>query len=284
MKHVAVMVAAVLVAGMWLGFAGVEPARAQQVSPPQEYTPPPALPEKPLTPLEQEERSADLLMARKRYSEAAEAYKLLQKKMTKKDPRMVVVLNKIGIAYHQLLKLDEAKRYYDRAVKQDKTYAPAYNNVGTVNYNRKRYGSAIKAYKKALELDYDNATVHSNLGYAYFAQKKYEEAFLSFHRAVSIDPGVFEQRGGGAGSLLQDRSVEDRRLFFFFLAKAFASQSNAERTAFYLKKALDEGYSLAAVPKDPSFVSVVSDPQVQTVLRAAGILPPATPTVPPPQL
>jgi tetratricopeptide (TPR) repeat protein len=283
MKRVAVMIAVMLVAAAWFGLAGVEPVRAQQVSPPQDYTPPPPQPEKTLTPLEEEEMRADLLMARKRFSEAVEAYQAIQKKMPKNDPRMAVVLNKIGIAYHQLLKLNEAKRYYDKAIKADKTYAPAYNNVGTVNYNRKRYGAAIKAYKKALELREDNATVHSNLGYAYFAQKKYEEAFLCFHRAVSLDPGVFEQRGSGAGSLLQDRTVEDRRLFFFFLAKAFASQSNAERTAFYLKKALDEGYNLAAVTKDPAFVSVVNDPQVQTVLRAAGIVPPA-PKVPPPQL
>jgi len=283
MKRVAVMVAVVLVAGAWFSLAGVEPVRAQQVSPPQDYTPAPPQLEKALTPLQEEEMRADLLMARKRFSEAAETYQAVQKKMPKNDPRMAVVLNKIGIAYHQLLKLGEAKRYYDKAIKADKTYAPAYNNVGTVNYNRKRYGAAIKSYKKALDLREDNATVHSNLGYAYFAQKKYEEAFLCFHRAVSLDPGVFEQRGGGAGSLLQDRTVEDRRLFFFFLAKAFASQSNAERTAFYLKKALDEGYNLAAVPKDPAFVSVVNDPQVQNVLRAAGILPPPT-TIPPPQL
>jgi len=273
MKRVALLAAGLLVVSVWAGMVSVGPAHAQQVSPPQEYIPPPQKAEEQRTPREMEELRADLMMARKRYSEAMAAYQ----EILKKEPKNAVLLNKIGIAYHQQMKLGEAKRFYDRAIRQDKLYAPAHNNLGTVHYNRKKYGSAIKAYKKAIEIRNDNATVHSNLGYAYFAQKKYEEAFLCFHRALVLDPGVFEQRGGGAGSLLQDRSVEDRRLFFFFLAKAFASQNNAERTAFYLKKALDEGYNLAVVAKDPAFVSVVNDPQVQDVLRAAGVAPPIIP-------
>jgi tetratricopeptide (TPR) repeat protein len=277
MKRVALLVSVLLVLSGWAGFVSAGTARAQQVSPPQEYTPPQQPLEKQRTPRETEELRADLLMARKRYSEALAAYL----ELLKKDPKNAVLLNKIGIAYHQQMMLGDAKRYYDKAIKQDKTYAPAYNNVGTVHYNRKKYGSAIKAYKKAIEIRDDSATVHSNLGYAYFAQKKYEEAFLCFHRALELDPQVFERRGG-MGSLLQDRTVEDRRLFFFFLAKAFATQKNAERCAFYLKKALDEGFNLSAVPKDPAFVSVVNDPQVVEVLRAAGVVPPAPPPSPPP--
>jgi tetratricopeptide (TPR) repeat protein len=272
MKRAAGCTAAVILAGsVW---AGAALAQAQQIPPAQQAAPPvEQQADVRRTPRELEEMRADLLMVRKRYSEALAAYEAI----LKKEPKNAPLLNKVGMAYHHLMKLGDAKKYYDRSIKADKTFAPAHNNLGTVHYNRKKYSSAIKAYKNALQLRDDIASVHSNLGIAYFAQKKYDEAFLCFHRALAIDPGVFEQRGGAAGELLQDRTVEDRRLFFFFLAKAFASQNNAERTAFYLRKALDEGYSLAAVPKDPAFVSVVGDVQVQDVLRAAGIVPPVTP-------
>src|SRR5271169_3327291 len=82
------------------------------------------VPSEPLTP----EKRGDILMARKMYREAAETYKEVK-------PDSAVMQNKIGIAYHQMLKLDIAKRYYERAVKLDPKYAEAINNLGTVYYS-----------------------------------------------------------------------------------------------------------------------------------------------------
>src|SRR5690242_20552039 len=62
------------------------------------------------------EQRADIMMARKMYREAIEKYK--------ESPQdSAVIANKIGIAYHQLLDLDMAKKYYERSVKLDHTYA-----------------------------------------------------------------------------------------------------------------------------------------------------------------
>lgn len=217
------------------------------------------------TPREDEELRADVLMARKQYAEAAAAYLSL----VRQEPRNAVLLNKLGIAYHQQTMLDQAKRYYERAVKADRTFANAYNNVGTIYYQRRNYRKAIQWYTKAIELRPDMAAVHSNLGYAYFGQKRYDEALAAFHRALELDAEVFE-RSHRAGSLLQDRSVEDHGLFYFFLAKSFAAMGNAERCAEYLKKARDEGYkNLAAVKTDPAFAKVVGDPAIQEILQSA---------------
>lgn len=232
-----------------------EPARAEQMPP---ETPP-------LTERQKMELRGDLHMARKQYPEAVGVYQTI----LQDEPKNAALLNKIGIAYHQMTKLDQAKKFYERAFKADKSYASAVNNLGTVEYNRKRYRTAVNHYRRALELTPSQATTHSNLGYAYFAQKKYEEAMASFQRAITLDPGIFEHRSS-LGSVLQDRSVADRAFFYYFLAKSFAQQNNAERCAHYLRKARDEGYKgFAAAATDPAFASVIQDPLVQEALQSS---------------
>lgn len=258
----------------------------QQLVPPKQAPAPetpggsalaPSRPTRPRTPQEDEELRGDILMARKDYAEAAAVYQ----KLVGQDPRNAIMLNKVGIAYHQQTMLDQAKRYYERAARADRTYANAFNNIGTIYYQRKNYRKAVRSYKKALAIRPDMAAVHSNLGYAYFAQKRYDDAMLAFHRALELDPGVFE-RSQHVGSLLQDRSVDDRGLFYFFLAKSFASMGNAERCAHYLRKARDEGYrSMAAVQSDPAFAGVLHDPAVQELLQPSLSPDSKPPAVPP---
>ncbi|MCL4401688.1 MAG: hypothetical protein M1436_03355, partial [Acidobacteria bacterium] len=81
----------------------------------------------PLTP----ERRGDILMVRKMYREAIETYR--------EAPQSAIVLNKIGIAYHQIAQLDMAKRYYERSIKLDPRYSEAINNLGTIHYARRSY-------------------------------------------------------------------------------------------------------------------------------------------------
>jgi len=249
--------------------AGVPSLLAQE--PPQEKTqqPDPAPnpqtePEKPVrTERELAEMNGDLHMARKRFSEAIEVYKSL----LQKEPKNPVLLNKIGIAYHQLMQLGEARRYYQRSIKADKTYAPARNNLGAVYYDMRKYRQAVNEFRRAIKLRPDMATAHSGLGYSYFARKKYDDAVLSFQRALQLDPDIFERRSS-FGSLVQSGTVADRALFYFFLAKTFALQDNAERCAHYLRKSRDEGYkNIDKVETDPAFASVLKDPLVQQVLH-----------------
>ena len=45
-----------------------------------------------------------------------------------------MLLNKIGIAYHQMMQLDNARKSYEQAVKLKPDYVEAMNNLGTVYY------------------------------------------------------------------------------------------------------------------------------------------------------
>ena len=129
----------------------------------------------------------DILMARKQYREAVEAY-------TEEKQIIAVLVNKLGIAFHQMLELDLARKHYEHAAKLDPKYSEAVNNLGTVYYAKKSYRRAISQYNKALKLSPNSASIYSNLGTAQFARKKYKEAAEAYDKALSLDPEVFERR------------------------------------------------------------------------------------------
>lgn len=214
------------------------------------------------------EEMGDLFMARKQYREASEKYK----ELVNRDPHNAVYLNKLGISLHQQMALSQALKYYERAVKVDPKYADAENNIGALWYGRKRYGKAIRAYQKAIKMRDGMAVTYSNLGYAYFSDGKYQEAIGAFRTALSLDPQFFERGGSRTGSILQDRSVNDRGRFYFLLAKTFAQNGNDERCIFYLRKAKEEGYpSLEDVKKDPAFTALLKKPEVIELLAPKSV-------------
>ncbi len=209
------------------------------------------------------EELADILMARKEYREAAFSYK----KLADQNPRNSVYWNKLGIALHQQAELSGALKSYQQAVKVNPHYADAQNNIGTIWYQRKKFGKAVRAYERAIKLRSDMAVLYSNLGYAYFGEKKYELSIASFRHALAIDPQLFEHASSRGGSVLQDRSVNDRGRFYFLLAKSFAEAGNFDRSLIYLRKAKEEGYaSMNELKTDPSFSAMLNLPETQEIL------------------
>jgi tetratricopeptide (TPR) repeat protein len=192
------------------------------------------------------ETRGDIYMARKMYREAVEAYK----ESPKVDP---VVLNKTGIAYHQMQELNTAKKYYEQAIRTKPDYAEAINNLGTVYYAAKSYRRAIGQYKKALRYSPESASIYSNLGTAYFARKNYKEASAVYEKALSLDPNVFENRST-TGVLLQERSVEERAKFHYYLSKTYAKAGNNDRALEYMRKCIEEGFKdRKKFQQDPEF-------------------------------
>src|SRR6266851_1366893 len=180
------------------------------------------------------EQRADILMARKMYREAIDAYK--------EGPHdSAVIWNKIGIASHQMMNMDEAKRNYEKALKLNPKYAEAINNLGTVYYARRSFRRAIAQYNKALKLTPNSASIYSNLGTAQFARRKYKEASEAYQKALSLDPEVFEHRSA-YGTLLLERSVAEKAKFHYYLAKTYANAGNLERAIRYIRMALEEGF------------------------------------------
>ncbi len=204
------------------------------------------------------EMRGDIFMARKMYREAIEVYR--------QQPETFVLANKIGIAYHQMMQLDQAKKQYERALKLNSKYPEAINNLGTVYYARKSYRRAIGYYKKALQQAPSSASILSNLGTAYFARKKYKDAFETYQQALAIDPDVFEHRST-QGVLLQERSVEERAKFHFYLAKTYAKAGVTDRALLYIRKAIEEGFrERDKFKEDPEFAVLRDLPEFKELM------------------
>ena len=215
------------------------------------------------------ERAA-LDMIHKDYAGAADIYRGL----LRDTPNDGVTWNRLGIAYHQQSLLGDALRCYQRATKVDKKNGDGWNNMGTVYFQEKKFAKAIRTYKKAIALNADRATFYGNIGIAYMNNKKVPEAMESFRQAVKLDPDVFDD-SSRIGTVLQDRSVGNRGMFFFMMAKSFAGAGNVERCVYYLRKSRDEGYvDFGKATTDPGFSSVLSNPSVRELLGLPALPPP----------
>ena len=205
------------------------------------------------------ETRGDILMARKMYREAIEAF-------AEGSAKDAVLRNKTGIAYHQLMQLDNARKCYEQAVKLRPDYHEAVNNLGTIWYAKKNYRRAISQYKKAIKLSPDSASIHSNLGTAYFARKQTDLAMEEFRVALQLDPNVFEHHSS-YGVMLQERSVEDRARFHYSMAALYAQGGRSDLALQYLRKALEEGFKeRKKLDSDPAFASLRELPEFKELL------------------
>ncbi|MBV9770440.1 MAG: tetratricopeptide repeat protein [Bryobacterales bacterium] len=205
------------------------------------------------------EMRGDIFMAEKRYREAAEMYQEHSK-------GSAIMLNKTGIAYHQMLLLDTAEKYYRLALRTDPNYAEAINNLGTVYYAKKSYRRAVNQYKKALGIHPESASVWSNLGTGYFARKDYERAAQAWQQALKLNPEVFESRST-QGVLLQERSVEERGKFHYYLAQTYAKAGMNDRALQYIRKALEEGFKeKKKIEEDPAFAAMKELPEFKELM------------------
>ena len=214
--------------------------------------------EAPKTPLSLETRG-DIFMARKMYREAIDVFR-------EDKSKNAVIANKIGIAYHQMQQLENARKSYEQAVHLKPDYPEAINNLGTVYYARKSYGRAVRYYQRALKYAPNSASIYSNLGTAYFARKKYKEAMETYQIALKLDPNVFENHGS-YGVLLEERSVEERAKFHFHLAKLYAQAGRNELALQYLRKALEEGFKdKKKMEEDADFQAMRDLPEFKELL------------------
>ena len=213
----------------------------------------------PKTNLVTPEMRGDIFMAKKMYREAAEAYK-------EGSHNSAVLLNKTGIAYHQMLDFRTAEKYYRLAIKSNPHYAEAINNLGTIYYAHKSYRRAVNEYKRALRINPESGSMWSNLGTGYFARKDYAQASECYQKALALDPEVFESRSS-QGVLLQERSVEERAKFHYYLAKTYAKAGVVDRALLYMRKSIEEGFKeRKKFEQDPEFAPLKDLPEFKQLL------------------
>jgi tetratricopeptide (TPR) repeat protein len=208
------------------------------------------------------ETRGDLAMAHQEYLRAIDAYSQVPAKTAP-------VWNKLGMAYHHLFAMDEARRDYERALRLRPDYAEAINNLGAIYYARKNYKKAIRYYRKAIAINPQSATVYSNLGTAWFARGNTQEGIDAYRTAFALDPTVFA--ADSALLVNEGLATHDRALQDFCLAKLFAASGRNGEAIEFLRKALDEGFTdrkkiladqtLASLRATPEFARLMIDQQ-----------------------
>lgn len=209
------------------------------------------------------EKRGDIFVARKMYREAVDSYQ----QAVKESPRNARLYNKLGISYHRQEMFGQARRSYEEASRLDAKYSEAVNNLGTIYFAERRYKRAQQSYERALKITPNSASVYSNLGTALFARRRYKQATEAYMKALQLDPLVFES-GGRGGTTLQDRSVEERGKYYYYLAQAFAENGQYERSVIYLRRSIEEGYGKAKkANEDPAFKALYELPEFLAVVN-----------------
>ena len=206
------------------------------------------------------EMRGDLAMAHEQYLEAISDYQ-------QADLHSPVVWNKLGMAYHHLFAMDEARRDYVRALAMRPDYPEALNNLGAVYYAKKSYRRAEKYYRKALALDPNSAVIYSNLGTAYFARGKYNQGIEAYRTAFALDPTVFDTTN--PQFISESLPSHERAEQDYCLARLFAQSGHNKEAIEYLRKAFDDGFTdrkklledqtLASLRATPEFAELMTE-------------------------
>jgi tetratricopeptide (TPR) repeat protein len=167
-----------------------------------------------------------------------------------------------------MARFNEARKDFEKAIKNDREFADAYNNLGVIFYLEKKYGKAISKYEQAIKLRQDSGSFYSNLGAAYFSKKEFVKASLAYNEALKIDPDIFE-RTSHTGVQAQMSSPGDRAHFYYVLARLYAKAGVTDRSLQYLRRAMEEGYKgIEDVYKDAEFAGMRKDPRFTDLMAA----------------
>ena len=212
------------------------------------------------------EHSGDLLRLQRRFLDAIDYYQAALKKTPK--PATASLWNKIGIAKLQMVRVKDARKAFDKAVKIDKTRPEYFNNRGAAEYALKRYRNAISDYRRALKMNDQSASFHSNLANALFASKQIPEAVAEFLRAVQLDPLILDRHAQG-GVVAQMTNSQDRAEYAYILARIYARAGDFDRALEQLRHAMEDGYkNIKDVNKDADFAVLRKDPRFAALMAS----------------
>jgi len=119
------------------------------------------------------------------------------------QPNNIFLLNIAGALANKFHLIDEAEKFWRKAVEIKHDYAAAHNNLGTLLYQLKRHLEAEEAYQRAIAARPDDAEAHNNLGILFCDLKRYHDAEASYRRALKCRPNYAEAHNN-LGLLLND--------------------------------------------------------------------------------
>ena len=179
------------------------------------------------------QQEGDRALSENRYVAALTAYK-------RASSDSAVVANRMGIAYHHLFALGEARKQYERAIRLDPHYAEAFNNLGAVLYGQNQFKQAEKAYGQAILYQPRFAMAYKNLGITYFADHDADHGTAAFHQAMTIDPKIFSDQSGVVAEAATHAQLGSMN---YALAKIYAQAGQDDQAVKALRNATRDGFN-----------------------------------------
>jgi tetratricopeptide (TPR) repeat protein len=204
------------------------------------------------------EMEGDLLMVHHSYAAAIDAYQ-------RETQRSAVIANKIGVAYHHMFALDQARKYYQQALAMNPRYADALNNLAAVYHGQHEYKQAERTYKQALKYSPNAAITYCNLGTSYFADEKYKPGMEAYHKALELNPNIFDPH---QVQIVQETSSRRQLVAVnYYLAKTYATAGKMQESLSYLRKALEAGFrDRKQLMKDKEFAALRDTPEFHQLM------------------
>jgi tetratricopeptide (TPR) repeat protein len=204
------------------------------------------------------EIQGDLLMVHRSYEAAIEAYQ-------REQQPSAVLWNKIGVAYHHMFALEQARKYYRMALAMNPSFPDALNNLAAVYHGQHDYKQAEHFYKEALKYAPNAATTYCNLGTAYFAEERYKPGMEAYHKALALNPNIFDPK---QAQIIQETSSRRQLVAInYYLAKTYATAGKTQESLGYLRKALEAGFKdRKQLMKDKEFAALRSTPEFQQLM------------------
>jgi len=131
------------------------------------------------------------------------------------SPNRTVTLKNIGDVLFFMYRDDEARLWYERALKHDRNDPWALTGKGQILVNANHYNKALELFDRALAVEPDYAWALGGRGMALLGLGHFEDALESFQEAIDLDPEWDHPHCGKAEALhrlgnLKEAEVEYR--------------------------------------------------------------------------
>lgn len=104
------------------------------------------------------------------------------------SPLISFIHNNLGMAWHDLGKIDQAISCYRRAIHLEASYIEPWLNLGTAYQDQENLSEAISCFRHVLKHVPDSAKAHNNLGRSLCDQGELEQGLEHLRKAIEIDP------------------------------------------------------------------------------------------------
>ena len=197
------------------------------------------------------------LFKERKYKECVDAFSLV----LENEPDNADVYNNMAVAYSCMGDIEQAEKFFVKAIELDPQLAQAYINLSDLYYKAGDLASAVGTLQRgSYELE-DNLTLAHLLARVYIDDQRWDDAIDELERVLDGEPEnydayydlghVYFEMGDYEGAISNFETVtqyrENSELLFYSLAQAYEANNEIDKAiSNYLKSiAVNDKFSLA---------------------------------------